>query len=64
MEAVWQHDTAPDHSFEVRLTPDGTLQWRASDDGRTLTYDRDPEASFWRRLTARVVGWLPLESQL
>jgi len=64
MEAVWQHDTAPDHSFAVSLTPDGALQWHASDDGKAATYDRDPEASFWRRLTARVVGWLPLESQL
>jgi cardiolipin synthase C len=64
MEAVWHHDTAPEHSFAVSLTPDGTLQWQAGDDGETMTYDRDPEASFWRRLTARVVGWLPLESQL
>jgi len=64
MEAVWQHDTAPDHSFAVSLTPDGALQWHASDGGKAVTYDRDPEASFWRRLTARIVGWLPLESQL
>lgn len=64
MEAVWHHDTAPEHSFAVSLTPDGALQWQASDDGKAVTYDRDPEASFWRRLTARVVGWLPLESQL
>lgn len=64
MEAVWKHDTAPDHSFAVSLTPDGALHWRASDGGKAVTYDRDPEASFWRRLTARVVGWLSLESQL
>lgn len=64
MEAVWHHDTAPEHSFAVSLTPDGTLQWQASDDGETMTCDRDPEASLWRRLTARVVVWLPLESQL
>lgn len=64
MEAVWQHDIAPDHSFAVSLTPNGALQWRASDDGNAVTFDHDPEASFWRRLTARVVGWLPLESQL
>lgn len=64
MEAVWEHDTAPDHSFAVSLTSDGALQWRASDDGRAVTYHRDPEASFWRRLTATVVGSLPLESQL
>lgn len=64
MEAVWQHDTAPEHSFAVSLTPGGALQWHARDGGRAVTYDRDPEASFWRRLTARVVGWLPLESQL
>ncbi|WP_447725107.1 phospholipase D family protein [Sphingomonas koreensis] len=64
MEAVWQHDIAPDHSFAVNLTPNGALQWRASDGGKAVSYDHDPEASFWRRLTARVVGWLPLESQL
>jgi len=64
MEAVWRHDIAPDHSFAVSLTPDGALEWRAGENGQAVVYDSEPEASLWRRLTAKVVGWLPLESQL
>ena len=34
----------------------------ATDPPQLLT--REPDASTWRRLTARVLGWLPIESQL
>lgn len=64
MKAVWQHETAPSRSYEVRLTPQGSLEWIASQDGQPIRHDRDPEASMWRRMTAKVIGWLPLESQL
>ena len=64
MEAVWRHETAPSRSYEVRLTPQGGLEWIATQDGEEIRHDRDPEASIWRRMTARIIGMLPLESQL
>jgi len=38
----------------------GRLQWR---DG-VRTEHRDPDASLSRRITARLLRWLPLDSQL
>ncbi|MGE0773990.1 MAG: phospholipase D family protein [Sphingomonadaceae bacterium] len=64
MAAIWQHDTAPSRSFEVRLTTEGKLAWTGSRNGESIRYGREPGASFWRRLTAQVTGLLPLESQL
>lgn len=64
MGAVWRRDTAPARSYEVHLAPGGGLEWSASRDGETVRYDREPETSLLRRLTARIIGMLPLESQL
>ncbi|MFT3802421.1 MAG: phospholipase D family protein [Burkholderiaceae bacterium] len=64
MGEVWQRETAPSSSYEVRLTPAGRLEWRASRNGEVVRYDREPETSLLRRLAARFIGMLPLESQL
>lgn len=64
MDAVWQYEIAPSRSYQVRLTPRGRLEWIAHQDGKEIRHDRDPEASVWRRITARFIGMLPLESQL
>lgn len=49
-----------------RLSLQGTaLRWHGeNDDGRTVTYNHDPEAGIWRRLQSWVLGVLPLESEL
>lgn len=54
---------APDKSYRVRLL-DGELRWDDASVVPPRTWDREPEASAWRRWTARAVGWLPIESQL
>ena len=54
---------APDKSYRVRLL-DGELRWDDASVAPPRTWDREPEASAWRRWTARAVGWLPIESQL
>jgi len=59
----YESKIAADKSYRVRLQ-DGALRW---DDGASTpprTWDREPEASAWRRWLARAVGWLPIESQL
>ena len=43
---------------------DGELRWDDASVAPPRTWDREPEASAWRRWTARAVGWLPIESQL
>jgi len=64
MAAIWRRDTGPSLSYDVHLTTDGELELTRNRNGALIRYDREPEASFWRRLTAQVIGLLPLESQL
>jgi putative cardiolipin synthase len=56
--------TGPDQSYWVYLNPEGELRWldRAADPPRVL--DHEPEAGLMQRAIARIVGWLPVESQL
>ncbi len=52
-------EIAPDLSYRLFLDG-GALRWQDGD----LVADRDPQASLFRRIYARLVSWLPLESQL
>lgn len=54
---------AADRSYRVRLQ-DGSLRWEDASQQPARVWDREPEASVWRRWTARAIGWLPVESQL
>ncbi|ARU05494.1 hypothetical protein CCO03_13090 [Comamonas serinivorans] len=49
-------------SYAVSQTADGALRW--TDVGGTQTWRHDPETSVFKRALARVIGWLPIESQL
>lgn len=54
---------APENSYQVQLK-DGHLVWEDIVDGRLQTWTREPRAGIWRRMTATVIGYLPIESQL
>ena len=56
--------TAPAQSYRVYLADDGTLRWHdgMADPPREL--EAEPQAPAWLRAATRVLGWLPLESQL
>lgn len=55
---------SPALSYQVQLGADGTLQWldRTTQPPRVL--EHEPDTSWWLRATTRVLGWLPIESQL
>ena len=50
-------------SYRLALA-DGALRWHDEAASPPYTWDREPDASLWRRGAARVIGWLPVESQL
>ncbi len=61
--------TLPSSAYEVILIPEGqtgagAMQWRASKDGKPITFDHDPEASLMRRTEVQLLKLLPIESLL
>lgn len=63
MHAVFAEETAPANSYRV-LLEDGALIWLDESRAPPLRLGSEPEAGFWRRMMATIVGWLPIESFL
>ena len=61
--AIFADETSPRKSYRVAMA-DGEIIWQdhASQPVRILR--EEPEASVWRRLTATIIGFLPIQSQL
>lgn len=60
MHHIFAGEIRPSVSYRLSLDAAGKLQWH----DERQTYVTEPETSIWRRAFARIVGWLPLESQL
>ncbi|MCP1773077.1 putative cardiolipin synthase [Neisseria perflava] len=54
--------TTPEYAYQVTLNRHGKLRWYNPSDGKT--YSKEPEAGFWKRVTAKVLSFLPIESLL
>ena len=63
LEALYRSKASPQASYRLGLA-DGTLRWYDDAARPPSTWDREPEAGLWSRAMARVIGWLPVESQL
>lgn len=55
--------TSAKRSYRVILQQD-ELRWVDGSVDPARTWTHEPEAGLWRRGMARVIGWLPIESQL
>jgi putative cardiolipin synthase len=53
-----------DSSYWVYLDPEGDLRWLDRAEDPPVVLEHEPESGLWSRILARVVGWLPVESQL
>ncbi len=54
-----------DYSYKVERDPgSGRLRWLSKEQGKEVVQQHDPLASIWRRIAVRMLGWLPIESQL
>jgi len=63
LQRLYARKVAPAVSY--RLTLQGNaLRWHDDAAQPPKLWTREPEASLWQRGAARVIGWLPLESQL
>ena len=55
-------NTTPDYAYQVTLNRHNKLRWHNPEDGKT--YAKEPEAGFWKRVTARILSFLPIEPLL
>jgi putative cardiolipin synthase len=53
----------PENSYRVTLEG-GRLRWTTSDGGTVRVYTKEPETSWWRRVKADALGFLPIHSML
>lgn len=54
----------PERAYQVRIGPDGGLQWVERIAGKEVVHDREPGAGFWRQLAVSVLSLLPIEELL
>jgi putative cardiolipin synthase len=64
MANLFRREILPAASYRLSLGDDGRLRWEGEVDGIGLTLDREPDAGIVRRAVARLVGFLPIHSQL
>jgi len=53
-----------ENTYEVRLDPHGLLIWIEHKGDLEIVHHHEPGAGFWRKLGARFLSWLPIESLL
>jgi cardiolipin synthase C len=54
----------PEWSYQVQLDEEGRLRWLDPSAEPPLVLSHEPDTTWSRRLLVRVIGWLPIESQL
>jgi putative cardiolipin synthase len=54
----------PGNAYRLSLDEDGKLLWTIEGADGTQTWRKDPEASWGKRASARMMGWLPIEKEL
>ena len=63
-QAEFDKSIDPKLSYAVVLEEHGQVVWRTERDGKAVEFHQEPEAGLWRRFVARVLSWLPSDSQL
>lgn len=54
----------PGLSYQLQLDDEGRLRWLDASVAPPLVLTHEPDTTWARRLLVRVIGWLPIESQL
>lgn len=64
LQALIDGKLAADASYQVLLDGNDQLLWRDAAGQPPQDWRQEPEAGWWLRALARMIGWLPIESQL
>ena len=52
------------NAYRVMLDENEKIVWHAEDDGKPVTYKKEPESAFWQRFMSGFIKMLPVEGQL
>lgn len=63
MQQIFAIETAPAQSYRVTFRHN-RLFWSDQHRGRIRLQKQEPQASMFRKIAARIISWLPVESQL
>jgi putative cardiolipin synthase len=58
------YDDIPTHAYQVKLTESGRMYWTEQRYDGVYTYTSEPNSSAWRKISARLFSWLPIEGLL
>lgn len=64
LTAYMESGVVPTNCYRVFLERDGRIVWETVQDGETVRYDNEPQTGFRRRMAARLLKLLPIDSQL
>lgn len=54
----------PENAYRITLDENGKLVWTGHGPEGPERWTHDPQASAWKRMVARMIGWLPIEDEL
>ncbi len=60
MQVAFDQDI-PRRAYQVYLDGNGDIHWLGWQDGTIRRYDTEPDAGWIRRLSARLISWLPID---
>lgn len=63
IRTIFAKETSPEASYRLRIQ-DGAITWQDGAKGSGQTLRTEPDAGFWQRIAATIIGLLPIESQL
>ncbi|MCK9533495.1 MAG: phospholipase D family protein [Pseudomonas sp.] len=58
------YDEIPAHAYQVKLNQAGRIYWVEQGDKGVQTHTSEPNTSVWRRVSVRLISWLPIEGLL
>ncbi|PIT70746.1 phospholipase D family protein [Bartonella tribocorum] len=64
LDLLFCEETTGEMSYHLRLDDNNRIYWDFIENEKKYSIDREPESNFWRRAFAKIISWLPIESQL
>ena len=62
--AIYSNKINKNNSYHVFLDDKGNVNWEDGSDNQLTIWRHEPETHFFMRGVAKVISWLPIESQL